>query len=62
MFGYEKKVKCYNDYFVNGYVFHTELYDNSKRTFNNRVCVKGTISNELEVDHVTKNFFPDIDV
>jgi hypothetical protein len=36
-----KKVKCYNKYFVNGYVFHTEEYRHGRKTYNNGVCVKG---------------------
>jgi len=27
----ERKVKCYNGYFVNGYVFHTEEYRMEER-------------------------------
>ena len=29
--GPERKVKCYNGYFVNGYMFHTEEYEHGKR-------------------------------
>jgi len=29
--GLERKVKCYNEYFVNGYVFHTEEYEYGRR-------------------------------
>jgi len=36
----EIKVKCYNKYFVNGYVFHTEEYKQGRKTYNNGVCVK----------------------
>jgi hypothetical protein len=49
--GPERKVKCYNGYFINGYVFHTEEYGHGKMTYNNGVCVKGSISSELEVDY-----------
>jgi hypothetical protein len=31
--GPERKVKCYNGYFVNGYVFHTEEYRHGKKTY-----------------------------
>jgi len=48
--GPERKVKCYNGYFVNGYVFHTEEYGHGRKTYNSSVCVKGSASNELEVD------------
>jgi len=49
--GPERKVKCYNGYFINGYVFHTEEYGHGKKTYNNGVCVKGSTSSELEVDY-----------
>jgi len=42
--GPERKVKCYNMYFVNGYVFHTEEYGHERKTYNNGVCVKGSTS------------------
>jgi hypothetical protein len=48
--GPERKVKCYNRYFVNGYVFHTEEYGHERKTYNSGVCVKGSTSSELEVD------------
>jgi hypothetical protein len=48
--GPERKVKCYNGYFVNGYVFHTEEYRHGRKTYNSGGCVKGSISSELEVD------------
>jgi hypothetical protein len=49
--GPERKFKCYNEYFVNGYVFHTEEYGHERKTYNNGVCVKGLTSSELEVDY-----------
>jgi hypothetical protein len=49
--GHERKVKCYNEYFVNGYVFHTEEYGHERKTYNNRVCVKGLTCSELEVNY-----------
>ena len=49
--GPERKVKCYNEYFVNGYVFHTEEYGHGRKTYNNGVCVKGSTYSELEVDY-----------
>jgi len=52
--GPERKVKCYNGYFVNGYVFHTEEYGHWRKTYNNGVCVKGSTSSELEVDYYGK--------
>jgi hypothetical protein len=35
-------------------VFHTEEYRHSRKTYNNRVCVKGSTSNEFEVDYHEK--------
>jgi hypothetical protein len=49
--GPERKVKCYNMYFVNGYVFHTEEYGHGRKTYNNGVCIKGSTSSEFEVDY-----------
>jgi hypothetical protein len=49
--GPERKIKCYNGYFINGYVFHTEEYEYGRKTYNNGVCVKGSTSSELEVDY-----------
>jgi len=49
--GPKRKVKCYNEYFVNGYVFHTEEYGHGRKTYNISVCVKGSTSSELEVDY-----------
>ena len=49
--GLERKVKCYNGYFINGYVFHTEEYGQGRKTYNYSVCVKGSTSSELEVDY-----------
>jgi hypothetical protein len=50
----ERKVKCYNMYFVNEYVFHTEEYEHERNTYNNCVCVKGSTCNEFEVDYYGK--------
>jgi hypothetical protein len=47
----KRKVKCYNGYFVNGYVFHTEEYGHEKKTYNNGVCIKGSTSSEFKVDY-----------
>jgi len=35
----ERKVKCYNGYFVNGYVFHTEEYGHGRKTYNSGVLL-----------------------
>jgi hypothetical protein len=48
--GLERKVKWYNRYFVNGYVFHTEEYRHGRKTYNSGVCVKRLTSSELEVN------------
>jgi hypothetical protein len=49
--GPERKVKCYNGYFVNGYVFHTEECMHGIKTYNIGVCIKGSTSSEFEVDY-----------
>jgi hypothetical protein len=49
--GPERKVKCYNGYFVNGYIFHIEEYGHGRKTYNNGVCIKGSTSSEFEVDY-----------
>ena len=49
--GLKRKVKCYNGYFFNGYVFHTEEYGHGRKTYNNGVCIKGSTSSEFEVDY-----------
>ena len=49
--GLERNIKCYNEYFINRYIFYTEEYDHDRKTYNNRVCVKKSISNEFEVDY-----------
>jgi hypothetical protein len=49
--GAERKVKCYNGYFVNGYIFHTEEYGNGRKTYTSGVCIKGSTSSEFEVDY-----------
>jgi hypothetical protein len=32
--GPERKVQCYNEYFINGYVFHAEEYGHGRKTHN----------------------------
>jgi len=49
--GPERKCKCYNGYFVNGYVFHIEEYGQGRNTYNSGVCVKGSSSSELDIDY-----------
>ena len=51
--GPERKVKCYNGYFVNG-VFHTEEYGHGRKTYNSGVCIKGSTYSEFEVDYYGK--------
>jgi hypothetical protein len=45
--GPERKVKCFNGYFVKGHMFDTEEYGQRRKTYNNEVCVKGLTSNEF---------------
>ena len=52
--GLERKVKCYNGYFVNGYVFHTKEYEHGRKTYNINVCIKGSTSSEFEVDYYSR--------
>jgi hypothetical protein len=52
--GPERKVKCYNRYFVNGYIFHTEEYRHERKTYNSGICIKGSTSSEFEVDYYGK--------
>ena len=52
--GITRKVKCYNEYFINKYIFHTKKYDQGRKTCNSRICVKETTSNEFEVDYYEK--------
>ena len=52
--GPERKVKCYNRYFINGHVFHTKEYGQNRKTYNNEVCIKGLTFNEFEVDYYGK--------
>jgi len=37
--GPKTKVKCYNEYFINGHMFHTEEYKQGRKTYNNEVCI-----------------------
>jgi len=52
--GPERKVKWYNGYIVNGYVFHIEEYGDRRKIYNNGVYVKGSTSSEFEVDYYGK--------
>jgi hypothetical protein len=46
--------KCYNEYFVNGYVFHTKEYGYGKKKYNISFCVKRSTCSEFEVDYYGK--------
>jgi hypothetical protein len=48
-FGSERKVKCYNEHFVNGYMFHTEEYEQGRKIYNSGFCVKGLTSSSLKL-------------
>jgi hypothetical protein len=43
----KRMVKCYNEYFINEYIFHTKEYGQGRKTYNSGVCVKGLTSNEF---------------
>ena len=47
----KRKVKSYNRYFINGYVFHIEEYGHGRKTYNSSVCINGLTSSEFEVDY-----------
>ena len=46
--GPERNVKCYNEYFINRYVFHTKEYRHKIKTYNIGVCVKTYYYGRLE--------------
>jgi len=52
--GLKRKMKCYNGYFFNGYLFHTEEYGQGRKTCDSEVCVKGSTSSEFEVYYYEK--------
>ena len=52
--GLERKVKCYNEYFFNEYVFHTGEHGQGRKTYNNGVSVKRSTSSDYEVDYYKK--------
>jgi hypothetical protein len=52
--GPKTKVKCYNEYFINGHMFHIEEYEQGRKTYNNEVCVKRSTFNEFKVDYYEK--------
>ena len=52
--GPKKNMKCYNEYFINEHLYHTEEYGHGRKTYNNKVRVKGLTSIEFEVDYYRK--------
>jgi hypothetical protein len=50
----KRKVKCYNKYFINRHVFHIKEYGYDRKTYKSGVCVKGSTSNEFEVNYYGK--------
>jgi hypothetical protein len=52
--GHETKVRCYNGYFIDKYVFYIEEYSQSRKIYNSKVYIKRLISNEFEVDYYRK--------
>jgi hypothetical protein len=44
-------VKCYNEYYVNGFKFHTQCYGCFKKTMNSGVCVKESCYDDNERDY-----------
>jgi hypothetical protein len=45
----ERKVKCYNGYFINGYVFHIEEYRHERKTYNSGVCIRDRLLVSLKL-------------
>jgi hypothetical protein len=45
----ERKVKCYNGYFVNGYVFHTEEYGHGRKTLPTMFVLKDRLLMSLKL-------------
>ena len=52
--GPKRKVKYYNEYFINGYLFYIEKNGQGWKTYSIEVCVKGLISNKFENDYYEK--------
>jgi hypothetical protein len=50
----EIKIKCYNRYFINEYIFYTEKCGQGRKTYNNEVCVKRLTFIEFEVVYYRK--------
>ena len=51
---HKTKVKYYDKYFINEYVFHTKEYCQCRKTYNSGVFVKGSTSKEFEVNYYKK--------
>ena len=54
------KVKTWPMYYVNGYKFHTQSWNEGKKTFNCGICVRGTgnvNSSEDDFYGILKNSF-----
>jgi hypothetical protein len=47
--GPERKVKCYNRYFINGHVFHSEEYDQGSLTYDNGSVLKDQLIMNLKL-------------
>jgi len=50
----ERKMKCYNEYFINRHVFYIEEYGQGRKIYNIKICIKVLISNDFEVDYYEK--------
>nr|KAJ0227495.1 hypothetical protein LSAT_V11C100010710 [Lactuca sativa] len=49
--GPSQDARSYNDYFVNGYNFHTQEYGKGRETNNYRLCMRGEMYNGEESDY-----------
>jgi hypothetical protein len=42
--GSERKVQCYNEFFINEHVFYTKEYSEGRKTYNIGFCTKGSMA------------------
>jgi hypothetical protein len=52
--GLERKVMCYNGYFIIRQVFYTKEYGQIRKTYNNEVYIKGSTFNKFKIDYYKK--------
>jgi hypothetical protein len=47
--GSKRKVKCYNGYLINEYVFHIKEYGQGRKTYNSGVCLVNQLLMSLKL-------------